>query len=153
MIDQVTPEKVTFNVLPYKFEAGTPNVADVIGLGAAIDYLNQFDFAELEAYEDELLEYGLGLLSEIPGLKIYGNPKKRSAILPFNVEGIQHYDMGILLDSKGIAVRTGQHCTQPIMDALHISGTVRASLALYNNRADLDALARGIQRVIRLLKR
>ncbi len=76
MIDQVTPEKVTFNVLPYKFEAGTPNVADVIGLGAAIDYLNQFDFAELEAYEDELLEYGLGLLSEIPGLKIYGNPKK-----------------------------------------------------------------------------
>ncbi|MGI6258609.1 MAG: aminotransferase class V-fold PLP-dependent enzyme [Anaerolineaceae bacterium] len=153
MIDQVTPEKVTFNVLPYKFEAGTPNVADVIGLGAAIDYLNQFDFAELEAYEDELLEYGLGLLSEIPGLKIYGNPQKRSAILPFNVEGIQHYDMGILLDSKGIAVRTGQHCTQPIMDALHISGTVRASLALYNNRADLDALARGIQRVIRLLKR
>ena len=75
MIDQVTPEKVTFNVLPYKFEAGTPNVVDVIGLGAAIDYLNQFDFAELEAYEDELLEYGLGLLSEIPGLKIYGNPK------------------------------------------------------------------------------
>ncbi len=153
MIDQVTPEKVTFNVLPYKFEAGTPNVADVIGLGAAIDYLNQFDFAELEAYEDELLEYGLGLLSEIPGLKVYGNPKKRSAILPFNVEGIQHYDMGILLDSKGIAVRTGQHCTQPVMDALHITGTVRASLALYNNHADLEALARGVARVIRLLKR
>lgn len=153
MIDQVTPEKVTFNVLPYKFEAGTPNVADVIGLGAAIDYLNQFDFAELEAYEDELLEYGLGLLREIPGLKVYGNPKKRSAILPFNVEGIQHYDMGILLDSKGIAVRTGQHCTQPVMDALHITGTVRASLALYNNHADLEALARGVARVIRLLKR
>ena len=93
------------------------------------------------------------MLREIPGLKVYGNPKKRSAILPFNVEGIQHYDMGILLDSKGIAVRTGQHCTQPVMDALHITGTVRASLALYNNHADIEALARGVARVIRLLKR
>jgi cysteine desulfurase/selenocysteine lyase len=153
MIDQVTPEKVTFNVLPYKFEAGTPNVADVIGLGAALDYLGQFDFDELESYESELLNYGLGLLGEIPGMKIYGNPRQRSAILPFNVEGIQHYDMGILLDTKGIAVRTGQHCTQPVMDGLGISGTVRASLALYNTREDLEALARGIQRVIRMIKR
>lgn len=153
MIDIVTPSKVTFNVLPYKFEAGTPNVADVIGLGAALDYLKQFDPAELQAYEDDLLNYGLGLLSEIPGLKIYGNPKHRSAIIPFNLEGIQHYDVGILLDSKGIAVRTGQHCTQPIMDALHISGTVRASLGIYNNREDLDALARGIQSVIKMIGR
>lgn len=153
MIDQVTPEKVTFNVLPYKFEAGTPNVADVIGLGAALDYLGQFDFDELESYESELLNYGLGLLGEIPGMKIYGNPRQRSAILPFNVEGIQHYDMGILLDTKGIAVRTGQHCTQPVMDGLGISGTVRASLALYNTREDLEAFARGIQRVIRMIKR
>jgi len=153
MIDIVTPSKVTFNVLPYKFEAGTPNVADVIGLGAALDYLKQFDPAELQAYEDDLLSYGLGLLSEIPGMKIYGNPKHRSAIIPFNVEGIQHYDVGILLDSKGVAVRTGQHCTQPIMDALHISGTVRASLGIYNNREDLDALARGIQSVIRMIGR
>ena len=84
---------------------------------------------------------------------MYGNPKHRSAILPFNVEGIQHYDLGILLDAKGIAVRTGQHCTQPIMDALHIPGTVRASLALYNTREDLDALAHGIERVIRMIKR
>lgn len=153
MIDQVSPERVTFNILPYKFEAGTPNVADVIGLGAAIDYLNQFDFTELSAYENGLLDYGLGLLREIPGLKIYGNSQHRSAILPFNVDGIQHYDMGILLDTKGIAVRTGQHCTQPVMDALHIPGTVRASLALYNTRRDLDALAHGIQRVIRMIKR
>ncbi len=153
MIDEVTPTRVTFNVLPYKFEAGTPNVADVIGLGAAIDYINQFDFAQLQAYEEDLLTYGLDLLKAIPGLKIYGNPKHRSAILPFNVEGIQHYDLGILLDAKGIAVRTGQHCTQPIMDALQIPGTVRASLALYNTREDLDALAHGIQRVIRLIKR
>ena len=153
MIDIVTPTKVTFNVLPYKFEAGTPNVADVIGLGAALDYLKQFDPAELQAYEDDLLNYGLGLLSEIPGMNIYGNPKHRSAIIPFNVEGIQHYDVGILLDSKGVAVRTGQHCTQPIMDALHISGTVRASLGIYNNREDLDALARGVQSVIRMIGR
>ena len=153
MIDEVTPTRITFNVLPYKFEAGTPNVADVIGLGAAIDYINQFDFAELEACEYDLLTYGLGLLREIPGLKVYGNPKHRSAILPFNVEGIQHYDMGVLLDTKAIAVRTGQHCTQPIMDALHLAGTVRASLALYNTRADLDALAQGVERVIRMIKR
>ena len=153
MIDQVTPTHITFNVLPYKFEAGTPNVADVIGLGAAIDYINQFDFDQLQAYEADLLDYGFGLLQAIPGLKIYGNPKHRSAILPFNVEGIQHYDLGILLDTKGIAVRTGQHCTQPIMDALHIAGTVRASMAIYNNREDLEALAHGIDRVIRMIKR
>lgn len=153
MIDEVTPTKVTFNVLPYKFEAGTPNVADVIGLGAAIDYINQFNFAQLQAYEADLLDYGLDLLKAIPGLKVYGNPKHRSAILPFNVEGIQHYDLGILLDTKGIAVRTGQHCTQPIMDALHIAGTVRASLALYNTGEDLDALAHGIERVIRMIRR
>lgn len=153
MIDQVTSTKVTFNILPYKFEAGTPNVAGVIGLGAAIDYINQFDFAQLQAYEDDLLAYGLELLRGIEGLKVYGNPKQRSAILPFNVEGIQHYDLGILLDAKGIAVRTGQHCTQPIMDALHIPGTVRASLALYNSREDLEALAHGIERVIHMIRR
>ncbi len=153
MINQVTPQEVTFNVLPYKFEAGTPNVADVVGLGAAIDYLNLFDFTLLQAYEEDLLNYGLKLLEDIEGLKIYGNPKQRSAIIPFNVDGIQHYDMGILLDARGIAVRTGQHCTQPIMDALHISGTVRASLALYNTKEDLDALAHGIRRVIRMIRR
>ena len=153
MIDEVTSDSVTFNVLPYKFEAGTPNVADVIGLGAAIDYLNQFNSTELQSFEDELLEYGLGLLRAIPGLTVYGNPRQRSAILPFNIEGIQHYDLGTLLDTKGIAVRTGQHCTQPIMDALHIAGTVRASLAIYNSRDDLDAMAKGIDRVVRLIRR
>ena len=153
MIDLVTPTKVTFNVLPYKFEAGTPNVADAIGLGAAIDYINQFDFAQLQAYEKDLLAYGLDLLKTIPGIKIYGDPVHRSAIMPFNVEGIQHYDLGILLDAKGVAVRTGQHCTQPIMDALHIPGTVRASVALYNTREDLDALAHGIERVMRMIRR
>ncbi len=153
MIDTVTPEKVTFNVLPYKFEAGTPSVAQAIGLGAAVDYLQQFDQQELQKYEEDLLAYGLSLLNEIPDLIIYGSPEHRSGILPFNVNGIQHYDMGVLLDSMGIAVRTGQHCTQPVMDALHISGTVRASLALYNDREDLEKLASGIRRVIKMLKR
>ncbi|HAE84891.1 MAG TPA: cysteine desulfurase CsdA [Anaerolineaceae bacterium] len=153
MIDQVTSKLITFAALPQKFEAGTPNVADAIGLGAAIDYLSQFDMFELQAYEDELLTYAIEQLRRIPGLTLYGKPSRRASILPFNVEGIQHYDMGILLDNFGIAVRTGQHCTQPIMDALHISGTVRASLALYNIHEEIDALVQGVQRVIKMLKR
>jgi len=153
MIDQVTSKLITFAALPQKFEAGTPNVADAIGLGAAIDYLSQFDMFELQAYEEELLTYAIEQLRRIPGLTFYGNPSRRASILPFNVEGIQHYDMGILLDNFGIAVRTGQHCTQPIMDALHISGTVRASLALYNIHEEIDALVQGVQRVIKMLKR
>lgn len=153
MIDQVTSHRITFAALPQKFEAGTPNVADAIGLGVAVDYLSQFDPYELQAYEEQLLAYGVEQLRAIPGLTLYGNPRRRSSILSFNVEGIQHYDMGVLLDNYGIAVRTGQHCTQPIMDALHISGTVRASLALYNTREDIDALVQGIQRVLKMLKR
>ena len=153
MIDQVSSTRVTFARLPYKFEAGTPNVEGAVGLGAAVDYLRRFDPLELQAYEEDLLAYGIEQLRAIPGLTLYGNPRHRSSILPFNVEGIQHYDMGILLDTSGVAVRTGQHCTQPIMDALSISGTVRASLALYNNRDDIDALTRGIWRVMKMLRR
>jgi cysteine desulfurase/selenocysteine lyase len=153
MIDVVTPEKITYNILPYKFEAGTPYVPGPIGLATAIDYLQSFDEQELHAYEDDLLKYGIERLKEIPGLKLYGNPKRRSSILPFNIEGVQHYDLGILLDARGIAVRTGQHCTQPIMDALKISGTVRASLALYNTREDIDALVNAIQRVLKILRK
>lgn len=153
MIDQVSSTWVTFTQLPHKFEAGTPNVEGAVGLGAAVDYLNQFDPLELQAYEEDLLAYGSEQLRAIPGLTLYGNPRHRSSILPFNVEGIQHYDMGILLDTQGIAVRTGQHCTQPIMDALSITGTVRASLGLYNNREDIDALTRGIRRVMKLLRK
>ena len=153
MIDIVSPEKVTYNVLPYKFEAGTPYVPGPIGLAAALDYLKTFDETELHAHEDELLAYGIKRLQEVPGLKLYGNPKRRSSILPFNIEGVQHYDLGILLDARGIAVRTGQHCTQPIMDALGIPGTVRASLALYSNYEDIDRLVEGILRVLKILRR
>ena len=152
MISNVTPEKISFNVLPYKFEAGTPNVPGPIGLAAAIDYLQEFDEQELRAHEDALLNYGIGKLKEIPGLTLYGNPKQRSSILPFNIESIQHFDLGVLFDARGVAVRTGQHCTQPIMDALKVPGFVRASLALYSNRDDIDALVESIQRAIKMLK-
>lgn len=153
MIDQVTAERTTFNQLPFKFEAGTPNIAGAIGLGAAIAYLEQFDFADLMAYEEALLAYGLTQLSQIPGLILYGNPRRRSGVLPFNIEGLQHYDVGVLLDTLGVAVRTGQHCTQPIMDALCVSGTIRASLALYSSREDIDALTDALRRVLKMLKR
>jgi cysteine desulfurase/selenocysteine lyase len=152
MIEQVTAEKTTFNTLPFKFEAGTPNIEGPIGLAAAIDYLNQFDPTELMAYEDELLDYGIERLGSIPGLTIYGNPARRSAILPFNLQGVHHFDVGTMLDTYGIAVRTGQHCTQPIMDQLGISGTVRASLALYNTKEDIDSLVDGLIRIKKLLK-
>jgi len=152
MIEQVTAEKTTFNTLPFKFEAGTPNIEGPIGLAAAIDYLNQFDPAELMAYEDELLDYGVERLGSIPGLTLYGNPGRRSAILPFNLQGVHHFDVGTMLDTYGIAVRTGQHCTQPIMDQLGISGTVRASLALYNTKDNIDALVNGLLRIKKLLK-
>ena len=153
MIDTVTSSSVTFNVLPFKFEAGTPYVPGPIGLGVAIDYLETFDLHELQTYEDGLLQYGLEQLADIPGIVIYGNPKLRSCIIPFNLEGVSAYDVGILLDTQGVAVRTGQHCTQPIMDALNIPGTVRASLALYNNKEDVDALIKGVHRVLKILKR
>lgn len=151
MIDLVTAEKTTYNKLPFKFEAGTPNIVGPIGLASAINYLLEHNFNEITAHEDEVLEYGRRKLSEIEGLKIYSNAKRRSSIIAFNIEGVHHYDLGTLLDTQGIAVRTGHHCTQPIMAALGIEGTVRASLALYNTKAEIDTLVAAIHKVLKML--
>ena len=153
MIDIVTETYTTYNKLPFKFEAGTPNVVGPIGLAAAIDYLNQFDFDAIREHEDAVLEYGRDRLSEVPGLEIYGNSDHHTSILAFNINGIHHYDLGTLLDTQGVAVRTGHHCTQPIMTALGLEGTVRASLGIYNTQAEIDTLIESIYKVRKMLGR
>lgn len=147
MISSVTFEKTTYNVLPYKFEAGTPNVAGVVGLGAALDYTRELGWENIEAHERDLLKYGTERLTAIPGLRLVGTAAKKAGVLSFVIEGIHPHDVGTVLDQEGIAVRTGHHCAQPVMDRFGIPATTRASLALYNTREELDALARGIARV------
>lgn len=151
MIDLVSVEKTTYNTLPFKFEAGTPNIVGPIGLAAAIDYLNQYDFNEIMAHEDDVLTYGREKLGTIDGLSHYGSPTHHASILAFNIDGVHHYDLGTLLDTQGVAVRTGHHCTQPIMTALGVEGTVRASLALYNTRQEIDILVSAIHKVLKML--
>ena len=147
MIASVTFEKTTYNVIPHKFEAGTPNIAGVIGLGAAIDYVTGLGLGAIAAHEDELLRYGTERLQAIPGLRIVGTAKKKAGVLSFVLDGIHPHDVGTVLDYEGIAVRTGHHCAQPVMDRYGLPATARASLACFNTRADLDALARGIVKV------
>lgn len=147
MISSVTFEKTTYNVLPYKFEAGTPNVAGVVGLGAALDYVKRLGHEQIEAHERELLEYGTERLAAIRGLRLVGTAAKKAGVLSFVLDGIHPHDVGTVLDQEGIAVRTGHHCAQPVMDRFGIPATTRASLALYNTREEIDALALGIARV------
>jgi cysteine desulfurase/selenocysteine lyase len=144
MIKQVTLEKTTYNELPFKFEAGTPHVEGIIGLGAAIDYINAIGIANIAAYEHELVAYAVEQLSKIEGLRFIGNAKERVSVLSFLVGDIHPYDVGVILDKLGIAVRTGHHCCQPIMDIFSIPGTVRASFAFYNTKAEVDALVAGL---------
>ena len=147
MIKVVTFEKTTYADLPYKFEAGTPNIAGGIGLGAAFDYLNKIGLDKIAAYEHELLAYGTQALSRIPGLRIIGTAREKAAVLSFVIEGIHPHDIGTVLDRQGIAVRTGHHCAQPVMDWFHVPATTRASLAFYNTTAEIDALAAGLGKV------
>jgi cysteine desulfurase/selenocysteine lyase len=147
MIASVSFEKSTWNELPYKFEAGTPNVAGVIGLGAAIDWVNKIGLEKIAAHEHELLEYGTGLLEDIQGVKLVGTARDKAAVLSFVIDGVHPHDVGTVLDHEGIAVRTGHHCAQPVMDRYRIPATTRASLACFNTKEELDALAAGIRKV------
>ena len=147
MIRTVTFEKTTYNDLPYKFEAGTPNIAGGIGLGAALDYATRLGLDRIAAYEHELLVYGTEALSQIPGLKLIGTARDKAAVLSFIIDGIHPHDIGTVLDRQGIAVRTGHHCAQPVMDWFHVPATTRASLACYNTASEIDALVAGIWKV------
>ena len=148
MIKSVTFEKTIYNDLPYKFEAGTPNIAGAIGLGAAIDYVQSIGYEAFGAYEDDLLDYGTRALESIDGLRIIGTSPHKAGILSFVMENIHPHDIGTILDAEGVAVRTGHHCAQPVMQRFQIPATVRASLAMYNTKQDIDALVRAIDRVI-----
>lgn len=151
MIDQVTFEQTTYAGLPHKFEAGTPNVCGGIAFGAAVDYMNAVGFDSITSYEHDLLDHATKGLSKIEGLKIYGTAKEKTSVISFNIEGIHPYDIGTILDKMGIAVRTGHHCAQPIMDFFKIPGTVRASFAFYNTKAEIDTLVEGVKKAKMML--
>lgn len=152
MISTVTFEKTTYNELPFKFEAGTPAVGDVIGLRKAIEYMQCVGVQNIANYEEELLQYAMGKLSSIPGIRFIGEAPHKAAVISFLVGNIHPYDMGVLLDHQGVAVRTGHHCTQPVMDHFHIPGTVRASFALYNTKEEIDALTAAVARATEMLQ-
>jgi cysteine desulfurase / selenocysteine lyase len=152
MISKVTFEKSTYNELPYKFEAGTSNIAGVIGLGTALDYVSSIGLEIISKHERELLEYTTESLSQVEGLKIIGQAKEKSAVLSFVLENIHPHDVGTFLDFEGVAVRTGHHCTQPVMDRYNIPATTRASIAMYNTKYEIDVLANGLKKIIEVFK-
>ena len=151
MISEVTFEKTLYADLPHKFEAGTPNISGVIAFGAALDYINEIGLKEIENYENELLEYATKKLKEIKGLRIFGEAKNKISVISFNVGSIHPYDLGSILDKMGIAVRTGQHCAQPVMDYYEIPGTVRVSFSFYNTKKEIDFLILAINKAIKML--
>ena len=144
MISDVTFEKTTYAEIPHKFEAGTPNISGVIAFGVALDYMNNLGFENIRQYEDKLLKYATEKLKEIDGLIIYGDVKNKTSVISFNISGIHSYDIGSILDKYGVAVRTGQHCAQPIMDHFDIPGTVRVSLSFINTFEEIDILQEAI---------
>jgi cysteine desulfurase / selenocysteine lyase len=147
MIASVTFEKTTYNMLPYKFEAGTPNIAGVVAFGAAVDYLQQFDMEAVARHEQDLLAYATARLDEVEGVRIIGRAREKSGVVSFVLDGVHPHDVGTILDREGVAIRTGQHCAQPVMDRFGIPATARASFGIYNTREDVDALVRGLARV------
>jgi cysteine desulfurase/selenocysteine lyase len=147
MISSVTFEKTIYNKLPYKFEAGTPHVAGAIGLGAAIEYVNGLGMDNIVAHEHELLAYATETVSAIPGIRLIGTAREKAGVLSFLLDSIHPHDIGTILDQEGIAIRTGHHCAQPVMQRFGIAATARASFALYNTREEVDALVEGLQKV------
>ena len=151
MISEVTFEKTSYADLPHKFEAGTPNISGVIAFGAALDYLNGIGLKKIENYENELLKYATKKLKDVKGLRIFGEAKNKIYVISFNIESIHPYDLGSILDKMGIAVRTGQHCAQPVMDFYQIPGTVRVSFSFYNTKKEIDFLILAINKAIKML--
>ena len=152
MVDRVSFAKTTYAPLPLKYEAGTANYIGAIGLGEAVEYLNGFDLKAIEEHERDVARYGEELLRQIDGLKIYGTTEDKCSIISFNVEGVHHYDLGMILDKLGIAIRTGQHCAEPVMAHYGITGMCRASIAMYNTREEMEALHKGVERAVRMLR-
>jgi cysteine desulfurase / selenocysteine lyase len=152
MIKEVTFEKTTYNDLPYKFEAGTPNIADVVAFKYAMDFINELGKDSIAAHEHDLLTYATEKISALKGVTIYGRSAAKVSVVSFTIDGIHPFDIGQMLDARGIAVRTGHHCTQPLMDRFKIEGTVRASFALYNTKHEVDQLVDGLERIINFMK-
>jgi cysteine desulfurase / selenocysteine lyase len=152
MILTVSFEHTTFNTPPYKFEAGTPNITGVIGLGAAVDYLNRIDFAALAAHESALLDYATERLAELEGVHLIGTARHKASVLSFVLDGIHAHDLGTIVDREGVAIRTGHHCAMPVMERFGVPATARASFAFYNNRADVDRLLTGLQRAVEIFR-
>jgi len=152
MISSVTFEKTTFNKIPYKFEAGTPHIAGVIGLGAAVDYLTQIGMEKICDYESELLQYGTKVLEEIPGLRLIGTARQKASVLSFVLGEIHAHDIGTILDRNGVAIRAGHHCAMPVMERFGVPATARASLAFYNTKEEIDVLARSLHQVLEVFQ-
>ena len=151
MLKEVTFEKTTYADLPHKFEAGTPNIAGGIVLGTAVDYMNAIGFENIQAQELALLEYGTQRLLEIEGLRIFGTSENKTSVISFNIDGIHPYDIGTIIDKLGIAVRTGHHCAQPIMNFFEIPGTIRASFSFYNTKEEIDSLVEAVKKAKMML--
>jgi cysteine desulfurase/selenocysteine lyase len=152
MIASVTFEKTTYNVLPHRFEAGTPDIAAAVGLGAAVDYLNHLGFDTIEPYENELVAYAVDALASVPGVTLIGTPQHRVGVVSFTIDGVHPHDAGMILDHEGVAIRAGHHCTQPVMDFFEVPATNRASFAFYNTRDEVDRLVAGIAKVKEVFK-
>jgi cysteine desulfurase/selenocysteine lyase len=150
MILTVSFDRTVYNALPYKFEAGTPNITGVVGLGAAIDYLDAIDFDALAEHEQSLLRYATDRIVEIPGVRLVGTAAHKAGVLSFVIDGIHAHDVGTIVDGEGVAIRTGHHCAMPVMDRFGVAATARASFAFYNDRADVDRLIAGLRRAVEI---